>query len=124
MKRTIWSGRELWADRYNPEGSALNEPGIHAWAFWDGARMLDRDEPAVALVAPLGHVTLGDVSWRAEGAALLRVWASVSPELVAEYSARYGIPVEAAESPALASLCWAARCLEKGEPLAPELEGL
>ena len=123
VKRTIWSGRELWADRYNPEGPAMNEPGIHAWSFWAGAHHY-RGVLAFALVAPLGHVTLGDESWRAEGAALLRVWAHAPEWVIAQYREQYGVPVQASRSPWQAGLSWAARCLEKGETIAPELDEL
>ena len=122
-KLVRWPGRELWADKYNPQGPALNEPGIHAWAFWS-IPAENEDVNAFALVAPLGHATLGDNSWRAEGAALLRVWVNAPPSVAQGASEKYGVPCRRASSPKLSAYSWAARCLEKGEPLAPELDEL
>lgn len=123
--RVPWHGPELWADRYNPGGRALSEPGIHAWSFWNF--LLERDldlnddPPAMALVAPLGHVTLGEVSWRAQGAALLRLWAPVPDEVCEHYRSLYQVPVVRTRWPRETALAWAARCLERGELIAPEL---
>jgi len=120
-QRTPWlTGDTLWAPEYRPVGEALHAPGIHAWGFWTWPPEVGWHH-AVALVAALGHVTLGDRSWRAEGAQLLRVWIPGNyPGRAKALERHYGVPVHAAPPGVRADRCalaWAYARLRRGQLL-------
>ena len=122
---TKWETDKLWADRYSPDDSVLHAPGVHAHAFYTMPSDTPYSDAALALVAGLGHATIGDKTWRAEGAQLVRVW--IAQHVLEEYRHikmvptwmmwRYGVQVNVARGIEAAALSWAARRLMRGCPL-------
>ena len=127
IQGTPWRTEVLWAEGYEESDRSYHAPGIHAFSFWSlaprRAWKVDSDvrQGAFALVAPLGHVTLGDTSWRAQGCQILRLWIRDRKEAILARE-RYDVPVHSHPCPTQAGLAWAHNQLVRGRVLV-EFEG-
>lgn len=117
---TAWEEATLSADEYDAEDQRVHAPGVHAWGFWWGFGDLQGE--VAALVAALEHVTIGEKTWRAQAAQILRLWVPkvTGERWVRAIKQRYQVPVETADDPQSAALLWAWNRLQKGQLLVEE----